>query len=633
MKLFFLTISLFCLCIIRAQKPYDTSLIIDSLKTNADAVKRLDEMKIIVKSPNEAVIKQKYAITILNENGADQAILVVPYDKKNVIEDINGTLWDEKGEKIKSLKKKDISDKPTSGDENLMMDTRFKLINFYYSKYPYTVEYEVETTIKSLFFIPNWDPIDDYRESMEKGALSIEVPNDYNLRCLPLNMSQVIPQTIKGKTTTYVWNIQNFKAIEFEKFAPIGIHNILPKVIISPSKFSFDQYTGDMSTWKDFGQFSYQLYEGRNTLPPNVVAEVHSLTDGLSNTEKIRKLYQYLQQNYRYISVQLGIGGWQPFDANFVAKNKYGDCKALSNYMYSLLKEASINSYPVLIKAGERNTDYLLPSFSSNFFNHVILCVPQEKDSIWLECTSQTLPMNYLSSFTANRKALMITPNGGIIVETPKLTYKQNGQIREASIQMDVDGNLKGTIHTNYTGQQQESIFSMLHEGSSDDLKKYLNRLFDLPTYEVTSHKYVENMKSIPQIEEDLDVVASNYATVMGKRIVIVPNLFNLSQEKLPKYEVRKTSEVFTFPFEDIDSVNISVPSGYIVEALPKPVIIMTKFGRYSAMSEVKDGKIIFKRKQERYAGEFAPTEYNDMIQYFEKVYEADRKKIVLVKQ
>ncbi len=73
--------------------------------------------------------------------------------------------------------------------------------------------------------------------------------------------------------------------------------------------------------------------------------KVHELTDHLTDKrQKVFALYDYLQKNTRYISVQLGIGGWQPFPADYVATKRYGDCKALSNFMVALLKEAGIKA-------------------------------------------------------------------------------------------------------------------------------------------------------------------------------------------------------------------------------------------------------------------------------------------------
>ncbi len=97
-------------------------------------------------------------------------------------------------------------------------------------------------------------------------------------------------------------------------------------------------------------------------------------------------LYNYLQQNSHYVGIQLGIGGWQTYDAIYVATKKYGDCKALSNFMISLLKEAGIKAHAVVIEAGEDQKDFD-KDFAHDPFDHVICCVPLDKDTIWLECT------------------------------------------------------------------------------------------------------------------------------------------------------------------------------------------------------------------------------------------------------
>jgi transglutaminase-like putative cysteine protease len=139
-----------------------------------------------------------------------------------------------------------------------------------------------------------------------------------------------------------------------------------------------------MMSWKDFGKFVYSLKVGRDQLPDNIKQTVHQLADGLTDPkQKISRLYEYMQKNTRYVGIQLGIGGWQPFDAKYVATNGYGDCKALVNYMYSLLKEAGINSYYTLVRAG-KYANYITTEFPSQQFNHVILCVPLQKDTVRL---------------------------------------------------------------------------------------------------------------------------------------------------------------------------------------------------------------------------------------------------------
>ncbi|MBK7636854.1 MAG: transglutaminase domain-containing protein [Saprospiraceae bacterium] len=144
--------------------------------------------------------------------------------------------------------------------------------------------------------------------------------------------------------------------------------------------------------------------------------------DAKNNKEKLNRLYSYLQQNMRYVSIQLGIGGWKPMNVQQVHDFKYGDCKALSNYMKHVLNVAGIPSKYVIINAGvaENHDDTTLVR---NSFNHAILAAFPDNDTVFLECTSSKTAAGYLGSFTGNRHALMIDGENSKIIKTKEYSH------------------------------------------------------------------------------------------------------------------------------------------------------------------------------------------------------------------
>jgi hypothetical protein len=388
-----------------------------------------------------------------------------------------------------------------------------------------------------------------------------------------------------------------------------------------------------MSSWSDFGKFVYALKQGRDVLPDNIKQQVHQLTDGESDAKKkIAILYQYLQKNTRYISIQLGIGGWRPFDAKFVATKAYGDCKALTNYMFSMLKEAGISSSYALIRAGA-NAGYITDDFPSQQFNHVILCVPGVKDTTWLECTSQTLPAGYLSDFTCNRYALLVDENGGLLVRTPVYGLKENQQQRKIKAVLDNAGTLTVNAVTRYSGLQQDDIHGLINNLSKDKVKEHLQEQLDFATYDISNFAYSEEKTSLPVISESLDITASNYATITGKRLFIVPNVMTRSSGKLAADEERKYDLVFNIDYKDVDSVEIIIPEGYAAELIPQDVAVTTKFGKYNCAVKFSGNKLFYYRSIERYADRYPAKEYSDLVKFYETIYKADRNRVVLVKE
>jgi hypothetical protein len=339
-----------------------------------------------------------------------------------------------------------------------------------------------------------------------------------------------------------------------------------------------------------------------------------------------------MQQNTRYVSIQLGIGGWQPFDAKYVASKKYGDCKALSNYMYSLLKEIGIKSYYTLIRAG-RNRGYIIPDFPAQQFNHVILCVPLQKDTVWLECTSQTLPAGYLSGFTSNRYALLIDETGGKLVRTPEYRLNDNTQLRKINAAINNEGHLTADIYTCYKAIQQDDLEGIINGLSRDKILEYLKKEIDLPTYDVSKFDYKQEKAAIPCINENLSLTASNYAQVSGRRLFINPDIMNRSDNKLKADEERKYEIELKNEYRDIDSAEIKIPPGYQPESLPQEMKIESKFGRYASSTKVLPDKIIYYRLREQYSGRFPAKDYAELVKFYEQIYKADRNKVVLIKK
>jgi hypothetical protein len=299
--------------------------------------------------------------------------------------------------------------------------------------------------------------------------------------------------------------------------------------------------------------------------------------------------------------------------------------------MYSLLKEINIKSCYTQIKAGAGEY-FFMPDFSTDQFDHIILCVPMAKDSMWLECTSQTMPAGYLGDFTCDRYALLIDETGGHLVRTPKYGMKENVEIRNIKATLDDEATLKIKAETTYGGLQQDDYHDLITSLSKDKVKEALHEQLDFATYEIKDFNYKENKSWLPTIDESLDITVNNYATITGKRLFIVPNIMTKTRRKLPADTERKHDLDLGFEFKDIDTVEIELPAGYTPEAVPSDAKIESKFGKYSASVKLSGNKITYYRHYEHYSGRFPAKDYAELVKFYEAIYKADRNRVVLVK-
>lgn len=610
---------------------YAVSKIAPALLKNTHVVKRIDITTYEVISYTKVRYYQKYAVTILDEIGDKHAGVEVYYDNLRTFKSLDGKLFDAYGKEVKTVKNKDIKDYSATSGYSLMEDNRVKVHDFNWRSYPYTVEYEYTVEYNNTFIFPRWQPQYTHDISVERASMTVKCPDWYTFRYKAFNYEKEPDITFEKEIKSYAWSVNNLPSISREFAAP-ELSSLTTSVYFSPEKFEIKNYKGTMSSWSDFGKFQIELNKGRDILPEHVKQKVHSLTDGISDVrQKINVLYKYLQENTRYISIQLGIGGFQPFDAAYVAKNAYGDCKALSNYMYSLLKEANIKSHYTLIRAGYGEY-FFIPDFAYDPFNHIILLVPAGKDTVWLECTSQTLPAGYLGSHTNNRYGLAINDEEGFLVHTPIYSVNENTTTRNVKAVLDNEATLNIKSSTVYKGMEQDNLHMMVNNLSKEKVKEILEEQLDFATYDINSFEYKENKTSLPTIDEKLDITVSNYATISGRRLFIMPNVMTKSHRKPIADEERKYDIILTYEYRDIDTIEITIPAGYGAESIPGDITVSSPFGKYSLSVKFADNKLTCYRSMEQYSGRFPPKEYKAMVKFYETIYKADRSKMVLVK-
>jgi hypothetical protein len=259
--------------------------------------------------------------------------------------------------------------------------------------------------------------------------------------------------------------------------------------------------------------------------------------------------------------------------------------------------------------------------------------VPGDKDTTWLECTSQTSPAGYMGSFTGNRKALLIGDDGGYVVNTPQYQAQHNQQIRKVQATLDSKGDLIAEVNTHFTGLQQEQAHDLIHAATKEEREKYLNRALSISTYQVDKFTYTEKPGFIPEVDEYLHITATGFANTGGKRIFIMPNLFNQSSTKLSEDSLRKFSIQFNQAYLDIDTVNIQLPTGYELEAGPKDITIQNAFGEFSMKYAYKNQQITLIRYRKSDIKSFPAADYPKLVEFTNAIYKADHSRMVFVKK
>jgi transglutaminase-like putative cysteine protease len=574
---------------------------------------------------NEKLIKSiNYEIQINNRDGEKYATVSIPFSRLIKVSKIEASIKDTNGIIIKKLPKSELKERSAISDYSLFEDNYVKEFTLKHNVYPYRICYSYEEQQEEYISIENWLPVLDFKIPTRKAVLKTELPLGYKVSYRSQFTDRFRSDTT-ALTVILTWVVSYNDLIEPETSSP-GLVNFMPRVIIVPDEFKYDM-AGSLESWSKYGEWETNLQKGLSDLPQSEKYIVQDLISGVTDTkEKVKKLYHYLQDHTRYINITIETGGLKPYPASYVAGNKYGDCKALTNYFKSVLEVAGIRSFCTDVNAGDKIAK-IYKSFPSQQFNHVILCVPVNNDSIWLDCTSK-MAFGYLGTFTSARDVFLVDEGRSHLTRTPELSYNDVKESRNVFIHQDSQNQAVANFRNSYRGEKYEYYFDLSSSvNDADRLQIFTNNIvrngFELIDF------------SIPAPPRDSEEILLTYSAhsgkiykAYGKDLLIDVLPFSVPQFEDPKK--RKLPVQLDFPVYKTDSLVYEIPPDYNSPDKLTNQSVTSEFGIYGIKSVVTGNKVSVIKSFLLFPGKYSLEKYSDFYKFITKVNQIENNDIIV---
>jgi transglutaminase-like putative cysteine protease len=526
-------------------------------------------------SENKLIQTNNYEIRINNRNGDKYAEISIPYSKLNKVSDLEASITDNSDKVVRKLKKDDIIEKSGLSDISFYTDTYVKEFKLRHNTYPYTLRYSFRYEVSQFLHIAYWYPVIDTEIPTLNASLKLSTPSGYKVYYRSGLTDGCKIDSVSGRVF-YSWNASYLKTVSPELFAP-PVNKYIPFVEVVPEKFIYEQ-PGTNKSWETYGDWNLSLLSGLDDLPFSEKARIEALVRNIDDDkEKVRILFHYLQDATRYINVSIKTGGLKPYPASYVAANKYGDCKALSNYFKSCLALVNIKACYTTISASEE-IDTIDAGFPSQQFNHVILFIPLKQDTLWIDCTSD-LAFGYLGTFTQNRQALVLDDNTSKLITTPLLSVDDVAETCHITAELKTDGTVKAEFNNRYKGDKYELLFYVSSGLSETERSQYLGKRIISPGFQMDSYAINKPGRDVPEIELKYSATSEQQVKIYGKELLVKIIPLELPIPEDPKK--RKLPVQINYPVNRTDSIQYKFPVNHQVSALPENKNIISKYGIY----------------------------------------------------
>lgn len=568
---------------------------------------------------------------INDERGKKYANTVIQLDDNTQLTSFSMTIYDGNGNKLRKIKKDDLQ--KTEYSSHLASDAYYLYTDFTPPVYPVIVSMETEERFTGGFTsFPTFFPQQSREVEVKDSYYRLTIPASMTCRIAQKNTSLDVSQHTNEKgQKVYEVSATNIPAQRQESYTEKWSEQA-PRIYFAPEHFEYLGTSGTLTTWQDYGKWQWNMIANQRSLPEAAKQRVHQLTDTCTTIRsKVSALYHLLGETTRYVSIQLGIGGLRPFPAEFVWKTGFGDCKALTNYMCALLEEAGVQAQYTIIST---ENQHVLPHFpAGNYFNHVICAVPQQSDTLWIECTNPTLPLGYVHEDIANHHAVMISPEGGTLVTLPNYSDSQNRQVSKADITLSADGSASISMRQRSYLKQYEDMLPVVHSNQQEQ-RNTLAHTLKIPGIHIQKMtiRDIKDDYAIPFTDTEATMTADSYATGSLQRLFVPICPFHQGYTSLNSKEPRTNDITVDYGYHDTDTITITIPEGYTIEAMPSNTDIQSDFGTFTSTITLHDNVITVINQLLMRNGTYGKEKYDELCTFRNAAIRQYRQKVILRK-
>lgn len=574
----------------------------------------------VVNKQGHYIVEKTSVIQINNAEGLKYTRIKVPYSEKEKLKSLKARILDVNYNEVRKIKNREIKDY-ASYSKFFHTDNRFKELMMSHNDFPYLIEMKYVILVKEFISLPYWLPQANTDLNVEKSMYSLTVPKDYTFHHRLKNFKAKYKKNVSGENRIHIWESENIKRVEYDESLSFCESKYGE---FTPDQFIYGNVKGKTTSWNAMGLWESKLNENLDVLPTNEKEKIKELVKGITSVEKkVERLYQYLQKENRYVGVFEGDGGFRSFSAEYVSKNKYGDCKALTTYMKAMLKAVGVSSYYALIKAGRKNID-IDPEYIGQGFNHVVLYVPLKSKTLWLECTSQYNPYNFWSTFTNGKFVLICDFENSFLTKSPVFNPFQNAMNTNAIVKVSKN-DLRVSVDRLFLGEEFERIHKKIKNGKGVNKSSFSDQRIENDTV------LFSKIKNKQVYQENSKLVFKDFVKSFGSNLVIMPfNFHNKFDYEI--YLKRKKDLYIPHNYSVRDTIQYVLPKGYQINSVPDSLNIENQFGKVTASFLKKEDRLNLHMQVVLKKGLYEKESVLKLKKILDGIHQIERRKILFEK-